>query len=211
MIPPEICQSYALCVYSIFFFILALMLWVKKRRRLNALTNHKPCITYLRMRLETAKLFDSKENFSSSAPTTFDALTLQIRYALHLSCIIKSLTFCFIHSGLIKEELELGFLASVREKHWFLEKEIGLIFKTLEEKFDSTENRQSKLRKAMVFEANDRLMRHPYDIIGLRRLKLFENSLKNYLENEDTDVENWLFLAVLYCKPVFERNSIPNC
>jgi hypothetical protein len=27
-------------------------------------------------------------------------------------------------------------------------------------------------------------MRHPYDLIGLRRFKLFEDSLKNYLNNE---------------------------
>ena len=64
---------------------------------------------------------------------------------------------------------------------------IGILFKTFEEKFAATSDRQIKLSKAMLFEANYRLMGHPYDLIGLRRLKLFENSLKNSLEQADND------------------------
>eukprot|EP00092_Neocalanus_flemingeri_P012634 GFUD01013617.1.p1 GENE.GFUD01013617.1~~GFUD01013617.1.p1 ORF type:complete len:645 (-),score=122.53 GFUD01013617.1:213-2147(-) len=88
-------------------------------------------------------------------------------------------------SGLINESLDGGFLASVKEnkkKHKLLETNIGLIYKTLEESFTATNDVQIKLRNAMVFEANDRLVSHPYDLIGIRRQKLFEDSLKNYLK-----------------------------
>ena len=53
--------------------------------------------------------------------------------------------------------------------------------KFIEEIYD----RETKLRKAMIFEANLRLMKHPYDLVGRRRLKLFEESLKNYLKVGD--------------------------
>ena len=41
-----------------------------------------------------------------------------------------------------------------------------------------------------MFEANSRLLKHPYDIIGVRRLKLFEDYLKaeNICENRNTPV-----------------------
>ena len=76
---PEIFHSYVLFVYSLFFFGLALLLWRKKRRRLHALNNHNPCATYLRMRFETARLFDCKKD-SSSSQSKFEALTLEMRY-----------------------------------------------------------------------------------------------------------------------------------
>jgi hypothetical protein len=60
---------------------------------------------------------------------------------------------------------------------------VGQIFKELEERFkEDTDDVQFKLKNALIFEANVRLMKHPYDLIGLRRLKLFEDSLKNYLK-----------------------------
>ena len=48
--------------------------------------------------------------------------------------------FIKFHSGVIKEKLESGLLPSVKEKHWLLEKEIGLLFNTLAEKFEESEN-----------------------------------------------------------------------
>ena len=102
-----------------------------------------------------------------------------------------------IFSEIIKSALNGGFLAYAnmnRMHHHDFEKKIGQIFKDLEDKFEEeTDDRRVKLRNAMVFEANIRLMRHPYDLIGTRRFKLFEDSLKNFLTNEGRDepIETW--------------------
>ena len=92
---------------------------------------------------------------------------------------------------MIKDKLDGGFLADVQEdrkNHQNFEKKVGVIFDELEEKFqEETNDRQTKLKNALLFEANIRLMKHPYDLIGLRRFKLFEDSLKNYINKE----ENW--------------------
>jgi hypothetical protein len=75
-----------------------------------------------------------------------------------------------------------------RLHHQNFEKKIGQMLKELENKCEEeTEDRRIQLRNAMMFEANARLMRHPYDLIGMRGLKLFEDSLKNYLEKEGKD------------------------
>ena len=62
---PELFQSLALFVYSVLFFSIGLIMWRKKRKRSHALGNHFPCATYLRMRFETARLFETKEHSQS--------------------------------------------------------------------------------------------------------------------------------------------------
>ena len=74
---------------------------------------------------------------------------------------------------------------TIKRMHRSLQMEIQSIFNTLIEKFEATEERERKLRTAMIFEANGRLVRHPYDLIGIRRQKLFEDSLKACLEVEN--------------------------
>ena len=77
---------------------------------------------------------------------------------------------------MIKTSLDGGSLARVKEfrkNHHNFEKKVGHIFKELEEKFkEETDDVQIKLKNALIFEANVRLMRQTYDLIGLRRLKL---------------------------------------
>ena len=75
MVNPELFQSCALFVYTVLFFIIGLIMKRKKRNRLHALKNHFPCAIYLKMRFETAKLFDRKEHSQSK----FGALTLDLR------------------------------------------------------------------------------------------------------------------------------------
>ena len=72
---PELFQSCALFVYSLSFSLIGLILWKKRQKREHALENHFPCAIYLRMRFETAKLFDTKEHSVSK----FGALRLDIR------------------------------------------------------------------------------------------------------------------------------------
>ena len=100
---------------------------------------------------------------------------------------------CF--SDCIKDELECGFLASeqhtslIENKHKILEGEICSLIENLEAMFMDSEDRIMKIKKAMVFEANERLVGHPFDLIGLRRLKLFEDCLKNYVKKELENAE----------------------
>jgi hypothetical protein len=82
---PELFQSYVLGVYSFLFFGLAWLLLVRKRRRLWALHSHPPYVDYLQIRMETAKLFDRRQDASS--PTRFADLTLQIRYSFQSMCL----------------------------------------------------------------------------------------------------------------------------
>jgi hypothetical protein len=72
---PELFQSIVLFVYSVLFFSIALIMWRKKRKRSHALGNHFPCASYLSMRFETARLFDTKEHSQSR----IGALKLAIR------------------------------------------------------------------------------------------------------------------------------------
>ena len=102
--------------------------------------------------------------------------------------------------GFIKDKLECGFFSSVEEskkKRQNLENSIGSLFKTLEDKFPECADIRAKLRKAIVFEANSRLVGHPYDIIGIRRLKLFEESLKNFLEPKNNENNKMTIIDVL--------------
>ena len=63
---------------------------------------------------------------------------------------------------------------------------MGEIFQELNRKFpEKILDRDTKLSNALIFEANLRLMKHPYDVLGRRRLRLFEESLKNYLRVGD--------------------------
>ena len=66
-----------------------------------------------------------------------------------------------------------------------MQTEIGKIHQTLADKFLETTDRSTKVRRAMVFEANERLMSHPYDLIGQRRMKLFADSLARYLTPDE--------------------------
>jgi hypothetical protein len=79
---PALVQSYVLLAYGLLLFCLALFIWRKKHRRLHALQNHNPCRTYLRARLETDKLLDSKA-FPSSSQSIFEELTPEMRYVKH--------------------------------------------------------------------------------------------------------------------------------
>ena len=63
---------------------------------------------------------------------------------------------------------------------------MGKVYKKINRKFhEDIYEKETKLQKALLFEANIRLMKHPYDILGRRRLKLFEESLKNYLRKSN--------------------------
>ena len=100
---------------------------------------------------------------------------------------------CF--SDCIKDELECGFLASeqhtslIENKQKILEGEICSLIENLEAMFMDSEDRIMKIKKAMVYEANERLVGHPFDLIGLRRLKLFEDCLKTYVKKEEVNTE----------------------
>ena len=74
---PEQVQCYVLGLYSTLFLILAISLLFRKRRRLRALSSNSPCLEYLKMRLECARIFETRQD--SSSPTRFAELTLQIR------------------------------------------------------------------------------------------------------------------------------------
>ena len=85
-------------------------------------------------------------------------------------------------------KLECGYLASeeykslMEKKHKLLDREIWSIIEDLEVDSQIT---MEKLQTAMMYEANERLVEHPLDLIGLRRLKLFEDSLKRYQDKEN--------------------------
>ena len=68
-----------------------------------------------------------------------------------------------------------------------MQKEIRSIYDTLYNDFEGTDFGEMKLRKALIFEANERLVKHPYDLIGIRRQKLFEDSLNDCLKDENID------------------------
>ena len=89
---PEIWHCCIFAVYSLFFLCLAFVLWRKKKKRSYALKNHNPCAVYLRMRFETAKVFESED--SSCKDSRFNRLKLKLRYVKH--CITKSFFFLFL-------------------------------------------------------------------------------------------------------------------
>ena len=95
----------------------------------------------------------------------------------------------FDFSEIIRNDQDSRFLANIEEnvKICFkFEKKIGEIYKELNREFtEEIYDREKKLINALIFEANLRLMMHPYDLVGCRRLKLFEDSLRNYLRVED--------------------------
>ena len=63
--------------------------------------------------------------------------------------------------------------------------ELRSIFDTLLQKSGTLEEVEDTLKKAMIFEANYRLVRHPYDLIGIRRQKYFEDALEESLKVEN--------------------------
>ena len=85
---PEDFQVYILFIYSFLFLGLAVFFWSKKLKRSRALIKNKPCSLYLRMRFETSKLFDSKNN--ELALSEFASLVLKIRYLFFIK------TKCYI-------------------------------------------------------------------------------------------------------------------
>ena len=94
-----------------------------------------------------------------------------------------------ICSEIIRNGLDSRSLANIEENVricFRFEKKMGEIYKELNRKFiEEIYDRQTKLSNALIFEANLRLMKHPYDLVGCRRLKLFEESLQNYLKVGD--------------------------
>ena len=94
-----------------------------------------------------------------------------------------------ICSEIIRNGLDSRSLANIEENVnicFKFEKKMGEIYKELNRKFiEEIYDRQTKLSNALIFEANLRLMKHPYDLVGCRRLKLFEESLQNYLKVGD--------------------------
>ena len=95
----------------------------------------------------------------------------------------------FDFSEIIRNDQDSRFLTNIEEnvKICFkFEKKIGEIYKELNREFtEEIYDREKKLINALIFEANLRLMMHPYDLVGCRRLKLFEDSLRNYLRVGD--------------------------
>ena len=75
---PERIQGYVLWTYSVFFLGLALVLWRVKKKKSSELTQYTPCPSYLKMRCETSKLFDSRE-FLDLKKSKFEELTLEMR------------------------------------------------------------------------------------------------------------------------------------
>ena len=81
---PELVQvSVFTCLSLIFLFLALLFLW-KKHWRLKAVSTNNPCVTYMRVRFETAKLFDK---VVTSSKSRFTLIQTAIRYVLTLIVI----------------------------------------------------------------------------------------------------------------------------
>eukprot|EP00091_Calanus_sinicus_P014871 TRINITY_DN32605_c0_g1_i1.p1 TRINITY_DN32605_c0_g1~~TRINITY_DN32605_c0_g1_i1.p1 ORF type:complete len:119 (+),score=17.89 TRINITY_DN32605_c0_g1_i1:31-357(+) len=66
--------------------------------------------------------------------------------------------------------------------------EVGDVFQHLRKSFIDIswkEREKSRMRKAIVFEANRRLIEHPSDLCGLRHARYFAESLYDYLRKEE--------------------------
>ena len=106
-------------------------------------------------------------------------------------------------SGVIQDLLEKNGEQTIRAKKLRLEIEIGKHFKFLEEKFSKHPNfSEKKLKRAMIFEAQERLFSLSCNLIGQRRLKLFIDSLNNCLKLDSYDSGRILRMQVLMEKTV---------
>ena len=95
------------------------------------------------------------------------------------------------NSGAIITELEMRIISSnneaetITENEKILREEVGKFFQEIRQKFADIswiEKEKVKIRKAILFEANQRFIEHPYDLRGLRHARYFQDCLYGYLD-----------------------------
>ena len=81
------------------------------------------------------------------------------------------------------EDLNRGIFKNSSDRlkllHENLHEEISLLLLSVTEKLGVIQKEQVMIKTALLFEASLRTMKHPYDIIGQRRMKVLEDCLND--------------------------------
>ena len=163
-------------VHIVVFYALSILFIVcgiiANRRQKNTEEYPKqPSLTYLKMRFETSKYFAKQTGESS----TFDNLRLLIS-----SAIVQKLDMQVIQSDK-ENKITDNSMGLIRE-------EVGKVFQHIRKSFTDIswkEREKSRIRKAIIFEANRRFIEHPSDLRGLRHARYFKECLYDYLRKEE--------------------------
>ena len=166
----EIVHMMVFYLLSIFFLVLAVVIGLKEN---NLNKNPKrPNKCYLKMRQES----DQYYNEIVRGLTRFE----------HLRILISESIRSEVAGNILQTEEETE--VNIRKKI-LLEEECGSMFLHMVKRFPeiSWKNKQKRrIKLAVLFEANRRFIKHPFDLRGLRQAKVFQNILNVYLRKAET-------------------------